>query len=139
MRTAIGGLFASVSTMVEYHEVACHCGTSLFFFLPQDAKLQAQLIRDIGPKLCHFYAWEHGYGSHKPMPRAREMQQLPGYGQLDFVPILQALKDIKYTGWTSVFMHPTPRGIPILPTIPASTEALNRSKEYLEDCLAQLT
>ena len=108
------------------------------YHLPQDGALQGQLIRDIGPKLCHFYAWEHGYGSHKPMPRAREMQQLAGFGQLDFVPILQGLKDIKYTGWTSVFMHPTPRGIPIMPTIPESTSALNRSKDYLEDCLKQL-
>ncbi len=109
------------------------------YHLPQDAPLQAQLIRDIGPKLCHFYAWEHGFGSHKPMPRAREMQQLPGFGPLDFVPILQGLKDIGYAGWTSVFMHPTPRGIPIMPTIPESTSALNRSKEYLEDCLKNLT
>jgi sugar phosphate isomerase/epimerase len=108
------------------------------YHLPQAPSLQAQLIRDIGPKLCHFYAWEHGYGSHEPMPKAREMQQLPGFGQLDFVPILQALKDIGYTGWTSVFMHPTPRGIPILPEIPACTEALNRSKEYLEHCLTKL-
>ena len=108
------------------------------YHLPQDATLQAQLIRDIGPKLCHFYAWEHGYGSHEPMPKAREMQQLPGFGQLDFIPILQALKDINYQGWTSVFMHPTPRGIPILPTIEASTVALNRSKEYLEHCLTKL-
>lgn len=108
------------------------------YHLPSDAALQGQLIRDIGPKLCHFYAWEHGYGSHKPMPRAREMQQLPGFGQLDFVPLLQGLKDIDYAGWTSVFMHPTPRGIPIMPTIPESTSALNRSKDYLEDCLKQL-
>lgn len=108
------------------------------YHLPQDPALQAQLIRDIGPKLCHFYAWEHGYGSHKPMPRAREMQQLPGFGQLDFIPLLQALKDIGYTGWTSIFMHPTPRGIPIMPTIAESTSALNRSKDYIEDCLTQL-
>lgn len=109
------------------------------YHLPQDPELQAQLIRDIGPKLCHFYAWEHGYGSVGEMPKAREMQQLPGYGQLDFIPILQALKDIGYKGWTSVFMHPVPRGIPILPTIEASTVALNRSKEYLEHCLTKLS
>jgi sugar phosphate isomerase/epimerase len=108
------------------------------YHLPQDAKLQGQLIRDIGPKLCHFYAWEHGFGCHKPMPKAREIQQLPGFGQLDFVPMLQALKAINYQGWTSVFMHPTPRGIPILPTIAASTMAHNISKEYLEDCVKKL-
>lgn len=108
------------------------------YHLPQDPALQAQLIRDIGPKLVHFYAWEHGHGSHEAMPKAREMQQLPGYGSLDFAPILQALKDIGYSGWTSIFMHPFPRGIPILPTIEESTAALNRSREYLEHCVARL-
>lgn len=109
------------------------------YHLPQDPEVQAQLIRDIGPKLCHFYAWEHGFGCSTPMPSAREMQQLPGYGQFDFVPVLQALKDINYAGWTAIFMHPTPRGIPILPEIDATTEAINRSRDYLEDCLTRLT
>jgi sugar phosphate isomerase/epimerase len=109
------------------------------YHLPQDAKLQGQLIRDLGPKLAHFYAWEHGFGCHTAMPKARELQQLPGFGQLDFVPLLQGLKDIKYKGWTSIFMHPTPRGIPILPSIEASTVTHNISKEYLEDCLKRLT
>jgi len=109
------------------------------YHLPQDPDLQAGLIRDIGPKLCHFYAWEHGHGSKDPMPKAREMQQLPGYGSLDFLPILQALKDINYAGWTSVFMHPVPRGIPILPTIDETTTALNRSREYLDHCVGMLT
>jgi sugar phosphate isomerase/epimerase len=108
------------------------------YHLPQDPAMQAQLIRDIAPRLSHFYAWEHGHGSHEAMPKALEMQQLPGYGSLDFVPILQALKDIQYAGWTSVFMHPFPRGIPILPTIEESTAALNRSREYLEHCVAKL-
>ena len=108
------------------------------YHLPQDPELQAGLIRDIGPKLSHFYAWEHGYGSKDPMPKAREMQQLPGFGPFDFTPLLQALKDIQYAGWTSVFMHPVPRGIPILPTIEESTAALNRSREYLDHCVAKL-
>jgi len=135
-------LVQSPDSMRHFAELATSPALGIAFapyHLPQDAALQAGLIRDIGPKLSHFYAWEHGFGSHKPMPKARELQQLPGFGPLDFVPILQALKDIDYGGWTSVFMHPTPRGIPILPTVDASTDALNRSKEYLEDCLTQLT
>lgn len=32
------------------------------YHLPQDVALQAQLIKDLGPKLVHFYAWEHGHG-----------------------------------------------------------------------------
>ncbi|MCA9443401.1 MAG: sugar phosphate isomerase/epimerase, partial [Candidatus Omnitrophica bacterium] len=67
-----------------------------------------------------------------------EMKQLPGYGELDFVPILAALKKINYAGWTSIFMHPVPRGIPILPTAAEVTAAINRSREYLEDCLDRI-
>ena len=31
-------------------------------------------------------------------------------------PLVQALVKIRYRGWTEIFMHPFPRGIPILPT-----------------------
>lgn len=108
------------------------------YHLPQDPALQAQLIRDLDPKLCHFYAWEHGFGCTKAMPKTLELQQLPGCGPFDFIPVLQALKDIQYAGWTSVFMHPTPRGIPILPGIEESTAAVNRSRAYLDDCVTKL-
>jgi len=134
-------LLHSPDSMRYFAELATSPALGIAFapyHLPQDPELQAQLIRDIGPKLSHFYAWEHGYGSHEAMPKAREMQQLPGYGPLDFLPIIQALKDTGYAGWTSVFMHPYPRGIPILPTIAESTAALNRSREYLEHCVGKL-
>lgn len=114
-----------------------HIGVALApYHLPQEPALLASLIEDLGPRLVHFYAWEHGFGCHEPMPKAREMQQLPGFGQLDFAPMLAALKRITYAGWTTVFMHPVPRGIPILPTAVETTAAINRSKEYLEACLA---
>ena len=48
-----------------------------------------------------------------------------------------ALRKIDYRGWTSVFMHPTPRGIPILPTAGEVTAAVNQSRRYLADCLAK--
>ncbi len=102
------------------------------YHLPQDPELQAKLITDIAPALTHFYAWEHGMGCHKKIPKAQEMQQLPGYGPLDFGPIINALKAINFTGRTSIFMHPVPRGIPILPTAAESTQAINRSREYLQ-------
>ncbi|MCA9411134.1 MAG: sugar phosphate isomerase/epimerase [Candidatus Omnitrophica bacterium] len=108
------------------------------YHLPQDPEIIAKLIEDIGPRLVHFYAWEHGLGSHKKMPKVLEMKQLPGYGELDFVPILAALKKINYAGWTSIFMHPVPRGIPILPTAAEVTAAISRSREYLEDCLDRI-
>ncbi len=106
------------------------------YHLPQDPEVLAGLIRDLGPKLVHFYAWEHGMGCTDLLPKAQEMQQLPGYGQLDFCPIVGALRDIGYSGGTSIFMHPVPRGIPILPTAPEVSAAVNRSREYLESCLS---
>ena len=108
------------------------------YHLPQDTALIASLITDIGSKLTVLCAWEHGMGCMKPMPKDEEIQQLPGRGKLDFTPILKALKDIHYQGFTEIFMHPTPRGIPILPTAAEVTAEINRSRGYLEKCLANL-
>jgi len=105
------------------------------YHLPQDTALIATLIKDIGPKLSVFCAWEYGMGCMKPMPKEEEIQQLPGRGKLDFVPILKALKDINYQGFTEIFMHPTPRGIPILPTAAEVTAEINRARQYLDKCL----
>jgi sugar phosphate isomerase/epimerase len=96
------------------------------------------LIKDLGPKLTIFLAWEHGMGCMKPMPKDEELQQMPGRGKLDFTPLLKTLKEINFAGFTQIFMHPTPRGIPILPTAAEVTAEINRSKEYLEKCLAKV-
>ena len=74
----------------------------------------------------------------KPMPKDEELQQMPGRGPLDFTPVLKALKEINYTGYTEIFMHPTPRGIPIFPTAGEVTAEINRAKAYLEKCSASL-
>jgi sugar phosphate isomerase/epimerase len=105
------------------------------YHLPQEPDLVAYIIKKLGRKLVHFYAWQHGQGCMRKMPKELEMLQMPGYGPLDFVPIVNALKQIKYHNWTSVFMHPTPRGIPILPTTEQVTEAINRSRVYLNNCI----
>lgn len=104
------------------------------YHLPQDAELLGALVRDLGPKLALFYAWQHGKGSDakNPPPKEDEVLQLPGRGALDFAPMIAALRTIGYRGWTSVFMHPIPRGVPILPTAAASTAALNKAREYLD-------
>ena len=106
------------------------------YHLPQDPKLLAGLIGDLGESLVHFYAWEHGDGCMTKLPKEQELKQLPGRGPLDFAPLLAALKKIDYRGWTEVFMHPVPRGIPILETTAAVTTEINRSRAYLETCLA---
>lgn len=105
------------------------------YHLPQDPEVLAGLIRDLGPGMVHFYAWEHGHGCMVKIPKAQEMQQLPGYGPLEFGPIVKALEETKYSGRTSIFMHPVPRGIPILPTATEVTQAINRSREYLDSLL----
>ena len=110
-----------------------HVGIALApYHLPQDPVLISRLIRDLGPRLVHFYAWQHGMGCHKKLPKEQELLQLPGQGKLDFAPIVSALKAIKYDGWTEVFMHPVPRGIPILPTAKEVTNQINLSRAYLE-------
>lgn len=59
--------------------------------LPQEEKLLAQLIRDLGNRGRMFYAWQHGRGSHQKMPKEQELMQLPGRGDLDFCPLSEAL------------------------------------------------
>jgi sugar phosphate isomerase/epimerase len=105
------------------------------YHLPQDPALIAGLIRDLGDRLLLFYAWEYGRGCMKPMPLAEELMQLPGRGPLDWASPLRALQDIRFAGWTEIFMHPTPRGRPILETAPLVTAELNRARGHLESIL----
>ena len=98
----------------------------------------AQLITDLGESLVHFQAWQYGHGCMTKLPKQEELLQLPGRGELDFVPILKALQTIRYRGYTEIFMHPTPRGIPILETTATVTAEINRARAYLEQCLAKL-
>jgi sugar phosphate isomerase/epimerase len=55
--------------------------------------------------------------------------QGPGFGQLDFLPILQALGEVDYQGWVSVEVFDYTPGVERL--------ALE-SIQYLQDCLVQL-
>ena len=98
-----------------------------------------QLIRDLGDENIPFmYFQEHSAGIFEKQPKEIEMQQLPGYGGgLDYRLIVSALRDINYSGLVEIFMHPIPRGIPILPTIPEITAAINKSRDYIEECLTE--
>lgn len=108
------------------------------YHLPQDEVQLAQLIRDLSEGLVMFYAWQHGNGCHKPMPTNEQLLQMPGRGELDFQPLVNALAEINYQGWTEVFMHPVPRGIPILPTVGETTHEINRGRHYLDACVANV-
>ena len=105
------------------------------YHLPQDAEQLATLIRDLGDSIAMFYAWQYGNGCMTRLPKEEELLQLPGRGPLDFAPLLKALRDIQYQGWTEIFMHPVPRGIPILETAEEVTSEINRSREYLAERL----
>lgn len=108
------------------------------YHLPQDETKLAQLIHDLREGLVMFYAWQHGNGCHKPMPVEKQLLQMPGRGELNFQPLVNALAEINYQGWTEVFMHPVPRGIPILPTVQETTDEINRGRNYLDACVAKV-
>ena len=125
----------SIRWFADLNTVA-HLGIALApYHLPQDSALIANLIKDLGRHLVHFYAWQYGMGCHEKLPKEQELLQLPGRGTLDFTPILAALRRINYKGWTEVFMHPVPRGIPIMPTATEVTAETNRARQYLEKCV----
>ncbi|MSU53510.1 MAG: sugar phosphate isomerase/epimerase [Opitutaceae bacterium] len=94
------------------------------------------LIRDLGAKQIPFmYFQEHSAGISQKVAKEIELRQLPGFGGgLDYRPVIKALADIRYTGLVEIFMHPMPRGIPILPTVAEITAAINRSRDYIERC-----
>ncbi|MCH2182700.1 MAG: sugar phosphate isomerase/epimerase [Mariniblastus sp.] len=108
------------------------------YHLPQDAQAIAALIGSLGSAIEVFYAWQHGDGCHQRLPKEQELLQLPGRGPLDFQPILEALKQIDYAGWTEIFMHPVPRGIPILESATLVTQEINRSRAYLQQLLTKI-
>ena len=105
------------------------------YHLPQDTTLLAELIRALGDHMLLFYAWQHGMGCTKKLPKEQELLQMPGRGELSFQPLVEALRQIEYRGFTELFMHPVPRGIPILPTAQEVTQEVNRSRRYLESFL----
>ncbi len=109
------------------------------YHLPQDEALLAGLIRDLGNRIAVFYAWQHGMGCMQKLPKEQELLQMPGRGELDFQPLLAALREVEYRGWTEIFMHPVPRGVPILEPVSAVTAEINRARSYLAECLRSVS
>lgn len=97
------------------------------------------LLKELGSKQIPFmYFQEHSEGIAAKVPKEIEMRQMPGFGGgLDYGPIVKTLREIRYAGYVEIFMHPTPRGIPILPTAGEITDAINKSRNYVENCLRQ--
>lgn len=96
-----------------------------------------KLIRECGKEnLPFFYFQEYHLSSKQPMATEEELKQMPGFGSLDYVPIVEALREVKFEGLSEIFMHPTPRGTPILDTAEEISEAINQSRAYLTKCLS---
>ena len=104
--------------------------------LPQDADLVAGLARDLGSKLKFVYAQQHGKGSKEKLPKADELLQMPGRGPLDFGPLMRQLATMRFAGPIEIFMHPVPRGVPILDSVPEITAEINRARAYLNRFIA---
>jgi sugar phosphate isomerase/epimerase len=106
--------------------------------LAEHVDLIPTLIREIGNDQMPFiYFQEHHPSTKQTMPKEEELKQLPGRGTLDYVPILKAMKEIQFSGLAEIFMHPTPRGLPVLPTAGEITAVINESRAYLDQCLAK--
>jgi sugar phosphate isomerase/epimerase len=134
-----GGLLATPESLVMLMDAIPdrHVGLAFApYHLPQDPALLGRLVGELGERVLYFYAWQHGDGSGE-LPPERQRQQLPGRGPLDFKPMLAALRRNNFSGWTSIFMHPTPRGAPIHPTAAEVTKELNRARAFLEAELAR--
>ncbi len=106
--------------------------------LPQDALWLGRQLSDLAHAVAMFYAWQYGDGFMQEAPVRQQLRQLPGRGQLNFAPLLDALAKADYRGWTSIFMHPTPRGIPILASTTAVTDEINRARAALETALNEV-
>ncbi|MBM4001060.1 MAG: sugar phosphate isomerase/epimerase [Planctomycetes bacterium] len=109
------------------------------YHLPQDVGMLARLIESLGDAIAIFYAWQHGKGCHPSLTLTKDEQllQMAGRGELDFGPLLEALRRIRFEGWTEIFMHPIPRGVPILEPVAAVTAEILRARDYLEQRLCR--
>jgi len=104
------------------------------FHLPQKSEVIAGLLREIGPKLAHIYMWQRPTNRKKT---GAALPALPGPGGMDFVPIVAALKAIRFTGWTEIFTHAHKHNGAMCETTEAVTGEVVEARRYLEACLAK--
>jgi sugar phosphate isomerase/epimerase len=108
--------------------------------LREHTKLLPELILELGNENLPFmYFQEYGDGAYHKLQKQLELEQLPGRGELDYSMIVRALKHIEFSGVAEIFMHPTPRGGPILEKAESITELFNESRIYVDNCLAEIS
>ena len=104
---------ARLITMVDSPHCRLHLDTKAMS--SEDAPM-SEIIRQNSSLLEHFHANDPNLLG-------------PGFGELDFVPILEALRGVDYQGWISV---------EVFDYTPGPERLARQSIEYLKSCLAQL-
>jgi sugar phosphate isomerase/epimerase len=90
------------------------------FALHQDVKAMSAETKLSVPELIRRYAqWTRHFHANDPNQRG------PGFGETDFRPIFQALKDIDYQGWISV---------EVFDYTPDPATIARKSIEYMRSC-----
>jgi sugar phosphate isomerase/epimerase len=59
-----------------------------------------------------------------------------GLGPFDFGPLIRELAAMHFAGPVEIFMHPVPRGVPILESVAEITAEVNRGRSHLVAALA---
>lgn len=141
-----GSMIHTKESILWFHEMSDYSDSLGIAYAPhhlEKANLNAnemgQLIIDLDSTVKYFYAQQYGKGSSTKMPKQDELLQMPGRGALDFEPLVAGLKDIHYSGPVGIFIHPYPRGLPILETVSEITAEINRSKKYLDQCIEKVS
>lgn len=81
--------------------------------MASESQAPAELIRQYGSYLVHLHANDPN-------------DQGPGFGELDFVPIFKALREIKYRGWVSV---------EVFDYAPGPERLARESIQYMKRCI----
>jgi len=93
-----GSSLSTIASLREYVSLAASPALGLAlapYHVMGEGESVPEAIEAAGDKLFFLYAWQ----------RAPGLQELPGDGTLDFAPVLDALRRVRYNGYVSIFTH----------------------------------